>query len=348
MTNFEVRNLVETQRIKLQAMSENAILSSLPRVGITHGDINGTSYETILKAFGDSRMLGMMTPILYGQSKALSYYKKNFGMDDFNYSLTRDARQAWNQKFNILNIVDQELKIEPGVPTTVSAEMSALSLKRAVDDLNDGYIDALVTTPSSRVVEKSNVDFLLSFHKDTAPLRVMVSDMVRIGVATDDIPLADALAKIDAKHLAHRIATFSQALKTDFNITSPKIAVLGLDPYSSEPNPENKQVEAAITAVRDAGLFAFGPFPTIQLFAEGMWRKYDAVLALYQEQACLPIRMLSQGGSAYYWAGLPVLCVAPMQGPDFDIANTNEASPDALRAALYLALDVLRCRHETK
>ena len=202
--------------------------------------------------------------------------------------------------------------------------------------------------PSSRVVEKSNVDFLLSFHKDAAPLRVMVSDLVRIGVATGDVPLADALAKIDAKRLAHRIATFSQALKTDFNITSPKIAVLGLDPYSSEPNAENQQVAAAVSAVRDAGLFAFGPFPAAQLFAEGQWRKYDAVLALYQEQACLPIRMLSLSGSAYYWAGLPVLCVAPMQGPGFDIANTNQASPDAFRAALYLVLDVLRCRRETK
>ena len=143
------------------------------RVAITHGDINGTSYETILKAFSDSRMLGMMTPILYGQSKALSYYKKNFGMDDFSYSLTRDARQSWNQKFNILNIVDQELKIEPGTPTTVSAEMSALSLKRAVDDLNNGYIDALVTMPSSRVVEKSNVDFLLSFHYKLSSFRLV-------------------------------------------------------------------------------------------------------------------------------------------------------------------------------
>lgn len=329
-------------------MSDNATLTSLPRVGITHGDINGTSYEIILKAFGDARMLGMMTPILYGQSKAFSYYKKNFGLDDFNYSLTRDARQSWNQKFNILNIVEQELKIEPGAPTTVSAEMSALSLKRAVEDLNDGYIDALVTTPSSRIVEKSNEEFLLSFHKDAGAVRVMVSDMLRIGVATGDIPLADALAQLDAKQIAHRIATLSKALKTDFNIASPKIAVLGLDPYSAEPVAENKPIAEAIAAVRDVGLFAFGPFPAPRLFADGLWRKYDAVLALYQEQASLPIKLLSQGGCAYYWAGLPVLCASPMQGPGFDIANANQASPDSLRAALYLVLDVLQCRCETK
>ncbi len=139
-------------------MSENTSNSQLPRVGLTHGDINGISYEIILKAFSDSRMLGMMTPILYGQSKAFSYYKKNFGLDDFNYSLTRDARQSWNQKFNILNIVDQELKIEPGMTTSLSAEMSVLSLKKATEDLRDGYVDALVMSPDCPSVAATQMD----------------------------------------------------------------------------------------------------------------------------------------------------------------------------------------------
>ena len=65
-------------------MQETPKPSSLPRLGISHGDINGISYEVILKAFADSRMLTEMTPVLYGQSKVLSYYKKNFGIDDFN------------------------------------------------------------------------------------------------------------------------------------------------------------------------------------------------------------------------------------------------------------------------
>ena len=326
-------------------MAENPIISSAPRVGITQGDINGISYEIILKTFSDSRMVGMMTPILYGQSKVLSYYKKNFGIDDFNYSLTRDARQSWNQKFNILNIVEQELKIEAGIPTAVSVEMAMLSLKRAVDDLNDGYIDALVMTPTTRAVMKSNEDFLLSFHKDATAMRVMVSDLLRIGVATGDIPLAEALAKLDAKRIAHRIATFAQVLKTDFNFISPKIAVLGFDAFSSDTTAENQQVSDAIAAVRDAGLFAYGPFSSANLFADGLWRKYDGVLALYQEQACLPVKMLSSGGCAYYWGGLPVICASPLQGPDFEIANTKKASPAALRAAFYLALDIVNNRN---
>ena len=147
-------------------MSDNNSTPRPFRIGLTHGDINGTSYEVILKAFNDTRMMSTMTPILYGQSKALSYYKKNFGMDDFNYSLTRDARQSWNQKFNILNIIDQELKIEPGTATEVSAEMAVLSHKKATEDLRDGYIDALVMAPAYRPIERTNLQYLFSFYKD--------------------------------------------------------------------------------------------------------------------------------------------------------------------------------------
>lgn len=327
-------------------MSENPTTAKLPRVGITHGDINGISYEIILKAFGDSRMLSMMTPILYGQSKALSYYKKNFGMDDFNYSLTRDVRQSWNQKFNILNIIDQELKIEPGMATEVSAEMALLSLKKAVEDLNDGYTDALVMAPACRPVEKSNVEYLLSFHKDSEVVQIMVNSLMRLGLVTGDIPLDEALAQLSVKQIVRKLQTLAKALKSDFNITSPKIAVLGLDAISAEKSAQNDLVSTAVTEARNTGIFAFGPFPSLKLFGTGLWQKYDAVLALYYEQACLPMQLISTSGCASYWAGLPVVCTAPLQGPEFDIANANQAEPDAFRAALYLALDVIANRKD--
>ena len=125
------------------------------RIGITHGDFNGISYEVILKAFSDTRMLQMMTPVLYGQSKVLSYYKKSLGIEEFNYSLTRDVRQAWAQKFNIVNITDDELKIEPGFATEQAGRMAVLSLKRAADDLVKDNIDALVTAPVNPAILKS-------------------------------------------------------------------------------------------------------------------------------------------------------------------------------------------------
>ena len=76
----------------------NSDSSSKPiRIGITHGDFNGISYEIILKSFSDSRMLQMLTPVFYGQSKVLSYYKKSLGIDDFNYSFASRYHDVLNE-----------------------------------------------------------------------------------------------------------------------------------------------------------------------------------------------------------------------------------------------------------
>ena len=330
-------------------MQETPTPSQLPRIGLSHGDINGIGYEVILKTFSDSRMFELLTPVLYGQSKAFSYYKKNFGLDSPNYSLTRDARQAWDKKLNIINVIENEVKIEPGQASDVSAEMSVLSMKKAVDDLQNSFIEALVMAPDSRVVARSNRDFLFSFYKETETLRVMVNDKMRIGLATDDLPLNEALAQIDIRFLVGKLAVLSQALKTDFGIHMPKIAVLGLNPHAgSMPVGDDDKVMKAISDAQKKGIFAFGPFSTNQLFVQGLWSKYDAVMAMYYDQGVLPLKMMALGGCAYYWAGLPVVCTAPMHGPAFELANVNKAEPDSYREAVYLAVDVASRRKANK
>ena len=329
--------------LKIDVMQETPT-HPLPKVALSHGDLNGIGYEIMLKTFADARMFEMLTPVLYGQSKAFSYYKKNFGMDAPNYALTRDVRQVGVNKFNIINIVENELKIEPGAATEVSTQMSVISMKKAFDDVFNGLADALVMAPDSPKVAQYNQEFLLSHYKDAAPLRVMVNDVMRIALATDDMPLEAALAQIDERMLVTRMATLSAALKTDFGINAPKIAVMGINPHGVS-DADDKVLKAVEEAQRK-DILAFGPFSASQLFVNGQWKKYDAVLAMYYDQGVFPLKMMTVGGSAYYWAGLPVVCAAPMHGPAFDVANQNRAEPDSYRRAVYLAVDVARCRME--
>ncbi len=322
------------------------------RIGITHGDFNGISYEVILKAFSDTRMLQMMTPVLYGQSKVLSYYKKSLGIEEFNYSLTRDVRQAWAQKFNIVNITDDELKIEPGFATEQAGRMAVLSLKRAADDLVKGNIDALVTAPvnpailkSERFNFKGQSDYLSSLFNNQDYLEILVSDYIRIGMVTSDISMKEAMASITKEMVLHKLIILANALKKNFNIASPKIAVLGLNPHAGDAGLAGEEEQDIIAPVLDMakknGLFAFGPFPSDNLFSTGAWRKYDAVLAMYHDQAALPFKLISANGGAIFTAGLPVVRTTPFHGPAYDIANKNEASPDAMRQAMFLALDLV-------
>ena len=328
-------------------MQDNSTNYPFPRIGLSQGDFNGISYEVMLKTFSDARMFETFTPVLYGQSKAFSYYKKNFGMESPSYALTRDVRQAGDRKFNIINIVENELKIEPGVPSELSAEMSVLSMKRAADDLRNGLLDALVLAPDSPLVAQSNRDFLLSFHKEANPVQVLVNGQMRIALATGDVPLRTALDMIDPHYLSGKLVTLAHALKTDFSISSPKIAVMGINPHSgSIVVGDDDKVVKAVAEAQNKGVLAFGPFSASQLFAAGWWKKYDAVMALHYEQGVFPMKFLSLDGYAYYWAGLPVVCAAPLHGPAYDIANQNKAVPNSYRKAVFLAADVVGHRRE--
>lgn len=329
--------------IKVAYMNDNTQPLQSPHIGFTQGDMNGISYEIILKAFADARILTLLTPLLYGQSKVLSYYKKNFGIEDFSYSLIRDARQSWAQKFNIINIVDYELKIDPGQVTPLSIEMAKLSMSKAVEDLKNEYIDALVMMPSSRAVDLTQGELLANSFGNPEMLRVLVSDFMRVGVATEDIPLREAIGKLNATLVVRKTAVLWKTLKNDFGITTPKIAVMGLNPHAGElgNTSEDDVVSPAIAKARELGILAFGPFSSSQLFVNGAWKKYDAVLAMTYEQGVLPFKLLSVSGGAYYWAGPSAVCTAPLHGPGFDIANTNQASPESLRKAIYLASDIV-------
>lgn len=327
------------------------------RIGIAHGDINGIGYEIVLKTFQNVRLLSMFTPILYGQSKVLSYYKKNFSIDDFNYSLTRDARQAWPNKFNIINITEDELKIEPGVSSEVAEKMSVLSLKRASDDLRYGHLDALVSLPvnmrnfrSESFPYSTPVSYLSSCLGVDSPLRILLSDRLRIAIVTEKNDLRTAIASLNKDMLLLKMQQLIDSMKADFDIPSPKIAVFGVNPVRSEGFGEEERsvIIPAVQEMYRKGNFVFGPFTADTFFDTGTWKRYDAILAMYDDQALLPFRFLSMNGGCVYLAGMPAVCLAPDHGVCYEIANQNVALPDSFRYSLYCALDIVNRRRQTE
>ena len=98
-----------------------------------------------------------------------------------------------------------------------------------------------------------------------------------------------------------------------------------------------------ITVVRVPGAFEL---PGVCRRLADSKKKYDAVMAMHYEQGVFPMKFLSTEGYAYYWAGLPVVCAAPLHGPAYDIANQNKAIPDSYRKAVFLAADVVGHRRE--
>ena len=160
------------------------------RVAITHGDINGVGYETIIKTFADSRMFDVCTPVLYGSSKVASYHKKLLGsvQQEMAFNVIRDASEAQDRKYNVINLTQEEIKIDLGKSTEVAGRLSRESLNRACADLKAGKVDVLVTAPiNKRNIQAPDFDFpghteYLSHEFGCSSLMLMVCDRIRIGI----------------------------------------------------------------------------------------------------------------------------------------------------------------------
>lgn len=329
--------------------------SNLPRIGITQGDINGIGYEVILKVLADTRILESFVPIVYGQSKVFSYYKKNFGMEEMSYTVIRDASQAQPRRINIINHTDEELKVEPGFSTAIAGKASFAALKLATNDLRNGLIDALVTAPvnkanmqSEQFKFKGQTDYIKSFFPDNEYITLLVNHQMRIGFVTNHIPLKDVPSAITKDLIIKKITLINKSLISDFRIEAPKIAVLGLNPHASDGNimgtEERDIIQPAIEVAKDQGVMAFGPFPADGFFGSDAWRKYDGILSMYHDQGLTPFRVLAVDGGVSYTAGLPVVRTSTTHGTGYDIANKNIADPEAMRHAIYLAIDILHNR----
>ena len=314
----------------------------LVRIGITHGDFNGIGYEIIIKTLADKRTLEMFTPIVYGSSKIASYYRKALDLDDINFNLVKKADFANPRRVNIVNVFNDEVKIEVGKLSPVAGNLAVLALDRVIEDINWGKIDVLVTGPinksniqSENFKFKGHTDYLASKFNVENFLMLMVSGNLRVGMVTEHIPLKDIPSKITKERILQKIRVMRHSLQKDFGVRKPKIAVLGLNPHAGDNGligtEEQEIIQPAIEAANQEGILTFGPYPSDGFFGSSNFRKFDGILAMYHDQGMLPFKTLGFDNGVNFTAGLPIVRTSPAHGTAFGIAGKNEASPDSFR-----------------
>lgn len=328
-----------------------------PIIGISIGDINGIGPEVILKALNDSRILSFMTPVVYGSTKILSYYKKAANVRDVNYSAAKASGQFLPGKVNVVNCWDTMVEIKIGEETAEAGQSAFISLEKATDALIGGEIDALVTAP----INKNNIqqeDFQFPGHTEyltkklnaKESLMLLVSGDLRVGVITGHIPLKDVAGSITQEALAAKFSILEKSLKKDFNIRKPKIAILGLNPHAGENGllgQEEKQViEPFIQQMKEKGKLAFGPFPADGFFGSGQFKQYDGILAMYHDQGLIPFKTLAFESGVNFTAGLSGIRTSPDHGTAYNIAGKGIADATSMREAIYLACDIFKHRRE--
>ncbi|MBU0763967.1 MAG: 4-hydroxythreonine-4-phosphate dehydrogenase PdxA [Bacteroidetes bacterium] len=321
------------------------------RVGITHGDINGIGYHVIIKTLQDPRVNEFCTPIVYGSPKVAAYHRKALNINNFSLNNIKRAEDANPKRSNIINCVDENIRVEFGKSTEAAGESSLLALQRAVEDLKNNRIDVLVTAP----INKSNMPVKLFpysghteyFEKEfdaDGTVMLMISDIMKVGVVTGHIPLSEIPARLTTELILKKLHILNRSLINDFTIRKPRIAVTGLNPHAGEEGllgtEEKEIIEPAIRKARDEGIMALGPYSADGLFGNPDFVRFDAILAMYHDQGLTPFKALCFNSGVNYTAGLPFVRTSPVHGTAFDLAGKNEASESSFRNALYMACDI--------
>jgi len=323
------------------------------RLGISIGDPNGIGIEVILKTFQDLRMLELCTPVIFGSTKTISYHKNALNLKNPIHGIT-DVKKLVHNKLNLLNIWQETVDINLGQASKNAGKFAFLSFKKATEALINNDIDVLVTAPINKQTIHSD-EFKFMGHTDYLEsvlegesLMILMDDNLRMGLATAHVPLKDVSGLITSELIENKINILNQTLKQDFNIQKPKIAVLGLNPHSSDNGvigtEENDIIIPTLNKLQESGILAFGPFPADGFFGHKTYLKYDAILAMYHDQGLAPFKALTFGNGVNYTAGLSKIRTSPDHGTAFDIAGKGEADYNSFKTAVYSAIDIFRNR----
>ena len=336
-------------------MSEENI--SKLKVGITLGDSNGIGIEVALKAIGVPEMMDLCVPVLYGSSRIVSYHRNACNLPGFQINHTKSAEQLKTNMPNLIECIEQEIKVELGQPSKQAGLASFIALEAAVRDLKAGLIDVLVTAP----INKDNIQSE-QFHfpgqteylesaagEGEKALMLMCTENLRIALVTTHLPLAQVPGSLTIEGIREKLRLLNASLKRDFYIDGPRIAVLSLNPHAGENGLlGNEEREIILPAMQQAldedGVQCFGPYAADGFFGARQYRRFDAVLAMYHDQGLAPFKTIAMDEGVNFTAGLPIVRTSPDHGTGYDIAGQGIADETSMRQAIYTAIDVHRNR----
>ena len=326
------------------------------RLGITHGDTNGVGYEVIMTCFSSNDILELCTPIVYGSSKIMNYHRKALGLQTTQVNITRNAGYVKDSTLNVVDVINEDVKIELGQPGKQAGKAAFMALEAAVSDLKKGVIDVLVTAP----INKENIhseEFAFPGHTEyleaslgdgEKALMILCSDKLRVALVTTHLPIAQVAGAITKEMIVEKLKAFDTSLQQDFNVQKPRIAVLGLNPHCGDNgvigNEEKTIIEPAIQEANDNNVMCFGPYAADGFFGNAQYLRFDGVLAMYHDQGLAPFKVISMNDGVNVTAGLPYVRTSPDHGTGYDIAGQGIANEQSMRQAIYTAIDIFRNR----
>jgi 4-hydroxythreonine-4-phosphate dehydrogenase len=310
--------------------------NDLPTIGITMGDAAGIGPEIVLRSLAGSRSAGFNTLII-GDGEHLRSVASQF---DVGEVLDRE-----NVAFDDLANLTEGFDL--GTDNAVSGRASAEYIERSVALWREGQIDAIATAPISKKAIAlggyefpGHTEFLAHLTNTKRFAMSFFAGSLRVVLLSTHLPLKKAIELVKAEKLVDLI-TFADEQLTRLLRHKPRIAVAGLNPHASEGglfgSEEASEIIPAVDICRGLGITVTGPYSPDTVFLRCSNGEFDAVIALYHDQATIPVKSMSFNSGVNVTLGLPLIRTSVDHGTAFEIAGKGVAECSSMTAAIELA-----------
>ncbi|MFY0644456.1 MAG: 4-hydroxythreonine-4-phosphate dehydrogenase PdxA [Bacteroidia bacterium] len=323
------------------------------RIGITIGDYNGIGPELVVRSLQNPLIFNYCTPVVYANTFVIKHYCKLLGINDLDFHIVKDNKIIPN-KINLRVCSKDRIEITPGTTSDQSGKFALDSIDMAIQDVKDGLIQNIVTCPIDKQSAKAagigfnghTEYFAKAFESEV--LMMLVQDNLKVAMATGHTALDEVSNELQAESIINGLKSLEHSLKYDFNISHPRIAVLGLNPHNGDNGlmgeEEIKLISPSIKTCFDDGMLVYGPFSPDGFFGSGNSAEFDAVFGMYHDQVLIPFKQNSFEDGVNFTAGLPMVRTSPDHGTAFEIAGKGVANLSSFVNALYIINKIHRNR----
>lgn len=325
---------------------------NLAPLAVSMGEPAGIGPDLILRLYANRAELGLPPFIVFGH---IDFLRARAARLRLPVAMVESTPLEANARFaDALPVVhiDGLVPDKPGDPTPLSGKVVIEAIVQAVNATITGACRGIVTAPIHKAAlyaagfkHPGHTEFLAALTdrdgNPPTPVMMLAHEALRVIPATIHVPISavPSLVTFDLVVSTGRIVAHS--LRTRFGIAEPRLGFAGLNPHASEGGNIGTEdydiVGPAIAQLQHEGILAEGPMPADTLFHLPHWRKYDAVIAMYHDQALIPIKTVAFDQAVNVTLGLPIVRTSPDHGTAFDLAGTGKGSDASFLNAIRLA-----------
>lgn len=330
-------------------------------LAVSMGDPAGIGPEITLRAWLQRHDYAIAPFVLFGDKETLAERARQFSLNVAIQAVSSPAEaiEAFGSALPVLH-TPLQVPSRAGVGDVANRAAIIGAIDAATAAVVQGAAAAIVTNPIAKHVVlgedfpfPGHTEFLAAlaerhYGRSYRPVMMLAGGGLRVVPLTVHCALASVPKAITRSLIFETVRITYAALKRDFGIAAPRIAVTGLNPHAGEEGTMGREeietIAPAIADLRAEGLSVTGPHPADTLFHAAARRGYDAVVAMYHDQALIPLKTLAFDEGVNVTLGLPFVRTSPDHGTAFDIAAEGRASPASLIAALKLAAEIAAAR----